>query len=113
LEYYVAGHASKEIARRSNLVEEIRFKEEEPTSLLCDSKSAILMVRNPVFHARTKHIELKYHYIRLQFKVKKIVLLSVASKDELADFLIILLRLKTSGSTDRALVSAFCRKTKI
>ena len=54
-----------------------------------------------------------YHYIRLQFKVKKIVLLSVPSKDELADFLIILLRLKTSGSTDRALASAFCRKTKI
>lgn len=50
-------------------------------------RATIMMVHNPVFHARTKHIELKYHYIRQQFKLKKVVILSVRSKYELADFL--------------------------
>lgn len=86
-EYYAAGHASKEIAWQRNLLEEIGFKQQEPTPLLCDNKSAIMMVHNPVFHARTKHIELKYHYIRKEFKQKNIRLLSVSSADELADFL--------------------------
>jgi len=86
-EYYAAGHASKEIAWQRNLLEEIGFKQQEPTPLLCDNKSTIMMVHNPVFHARTKHIELKYHFIRKEFKQKKIRLLSVPSADELADFL--------------------------
>lgn len=32
--------------------------------LHCDSQSAIVLARNPVFHAKTKDIEVRYHFIR-------------------------------------------------
>jgi hypothetical protein len=86
-EYYAAGHASREIAWLRSLLKEIGFEQLAPTPLLCDNKSALLMVQNPVFHDRTKHIDIKYHYVRQQYQAKVIELLSVRSEDELADFL--------------------------
>ena len=39
-------------------------KEYESSILHCDSQSVIHLVKNPVFHSRTKHIQLRYHLIR-------------------------------------------------
>ena len=36
----------------------------DPILLYCDNMSSIHLARNPVFHARTKHIEVHYHFIR-------------------------------------------------
>ena len=36
----------------------------DPTPLYCDNMSSIYLARNPVFHVRTKHIEVHYHFIR-------------------------------------------------
>lgn len=86
-EYYAAGHASREITWLRSLLKEIGFEQLAPTPLLCDNKSMMLMVQNPVFHDRTKHIDIKYHYVRQQYQAKVIELLSVRSKHELADLL--------------------------
>ena len=40
------------------------FKQSKETIILCDNKSAIDMVKNPVFHGKTKHIKIKFHTIR-------------------------------------------------
>ena len=39
-------------------------KKQENSRLYSDSQSAIHLAKNSVFHSRTKHIELKYHFIR-------------------------------------------------
>ena len=35
-----------------------------PTTILCDNRSYIKLSENPVFHDRSKHIEIHFHYIR-------------------------------------------------
>ena len=59
----------------------------EPAVLRMDNQSAIALAKNPVFHDRSKHIELKYHFIREAVETKKIELEFVPTKLQLADIL--------------------------
>lgn len=86
-EYYAAGHASREIVWLRELLNQLGFQQSLPTSLMCDNNSTIMMVLNPVFHERTKHIGIKYHFIRQQHLAKNIEMVSVPTDDELADIL--------------------------
>ncbi len=43
---------------------ELEMRDNAPTKLFCDTKSSIKLVRNPIMHARTKHIKLEHHYIK-------------------------------------------------
>ena len=55
--------------------------------LKVDNKSAISLAKNPVMHDRSKHIELRYHFIRDCVETKKIELEYVATEFQLADML--------------------------
>ncbi|RVW93768.1 Retrovirus-related Pol polyprotein from transposon RE1 [Vitis vinifera] len=46
------------------LLRDIGIQLREPPQLLCDNLSALHMTVNPIFHARSKHIELDYHFVR-------------------------------------------------
>jgi hypothetical protein len=53
--------------------------------LLCDNESAIKIAYNPVQHSRTKHIEIRNHFIRDHVARGDIELIYVPTKDQLAD----------------------------
>ena len=55
--------------------------------LWCDNISALALASNPVFHARTKHIEVDYHFVREKVLRRDLLLKFVASHDQLADIL--------------------------
>jgi hypothetical protein len=62
---YVAGcETSKEAVWIDRLLKEIGQDQTLPMPLLCDNQSAIRLAKNPEFHQRTKHIQIKYHFIR-------------------------------------------------
>ncbi|KAL5841649.1 hypothetical protein ACOSQ3_012252 [Xanthoceras sorbifolium] len=62
-EYVAVTEASKEMVWLQNFLEELGKKQEDNV-LYCDSQSAIHLAKNPSFHSRTKHIQLRYHFIR-------------------------------------------------
>jgi hypothetical protein len=47
----------------SKVVDDLFDLEMEATTILCDNQSCIKMTENHVFHDRSKHIEIRYHYI--------------------------------------------------
>ncbi|KAL5781877.1 hypothetical protein ACOSP7_006906 [Xanthoceras sorbifolium] len=62
-EYVAVTEASKEMVWLQSFLEELGKKQED-NILYCDSQSAIHLAKNPSFHSRTKHIQLRYHFIR-------------------------------------------------
>ena len=59
----------------------------EVPTLHCDSQSAIMLAKNPVFHAKTKHIAVKYHFIWDVLEDKLMELVKVYTDDNLTDLL--------------------------
>lgn len=57
----------------------------EPVIIYCDNTSAINISKNLVLHARTKHIELKYHFMRERIQEKQVRMEHVSSKEQLVD----------------------------
>ena len=63
-EYRGAAIATCEAIWLKRLLKDFNEPVDEPIRIYCDNQSSIQLARNPVFHARTKHIEVHYHYIR-------------------------------------------------
>jgi len=53
--------------------------------IYCDNLSNIQLAKNPMFHARTKHIEVHYHFIREKVLASEIDLTYVNIEDQVAD----------------------------
>ncbi len=53
--------------------------------IYCDNISSILLANNLVYHARTKHIEVHYHFIREKVLTKEIGLIHVNTEDQVVD----------------------------
>jgi hypothetical protein len=53
--------------------------------LWCDNVSAIALASNPVFHARTKHIEVDYHFVREKVVNSDLEVKFISSRDQIAD----------------------------
>lgn len=55
---------------------------------MCNNTSAINLTKNPMLHSRTKHIEIRHHFIRDRVEKDDVVFEHVYSKNQLADIFI-------------------------
>lgn len=78
---------TSEVVWVTNLIKELEIQVEGPTSIYCDSKAAIQIAANTVFHERTKHIEINCHFIREKIQQGLIKTVYVPSHEQLADLL--------------------------
>jgi hypothetical protein len=62
-DYIAASEASKEEVWLNKFVSGLFGDKLETTVVHCDNQSCIKLTENPVFHDRSKHIDMKYHYI--------------------------------------------------
>jgi hypothetical protein len=86
-EYIVACSASCEAIWLRKLLTGLFDLEMESTMILCDNQSCINMTENPLFHDKSKHIEIRYHYIRDMVQRGAIKLQYVNTDEQVADVL--------------------------
>ena len=72
-------------------LEDLLVKYEDPIVMHCDNTSAINISKNPVMQFKTKHIPIKYHFIREQVSQKVVKLEYIDTKEQIADIFIKLL----------------------
>ncbi|KAL0441844.1 UNVERIFIED_CONTAM: Retrovirus-related Pol polyprotein from transposon TNT 1-94 [Sesamum radiatum] len=82
---YIAAAATSNQAIWLRRILEDGEKQEEPTTIYCDNKSAIAITKNPVQHSRTKHIDIKYHSLREATTRGEIELKYCSTEEQLAD----------------------------
>jgi hypothetical protein len=84
-EYRALATASAEVCWLRTLLKDLGIYLSQPPILWCDNVSALAIASNPVFHARTKHIEVDFHFIRERVLRKDLVVKFVSTIDQLAD----------------------------
>ncbi len=84
-EYVAACEAAREGVWLKRLLNELMPNWSEPIPLMCDNMSSIDLSKNPRFHQLTKHIHVRYHFIRLAQEEKEIDVRHIPSKQQLAD----------------------------
>lgn len=86
-EYMALSSASQDGVWLKQLIDELTQSIVEPIVLFEDNQSAICIAKNPTFHSRTKHIGIKYHYIREQIINQNVELKYCPTENMAADVL--------------------------
>ncbi|KHM99983.1 Retrovirus-related Pol polyprotein from transposon TNT 1-94, partial [Glycine soja] len=83
-EYIAAGSSCSQLVWMKQMLKEYNV-EQDVMTLYCDNMSAINISKNPVQHSRTKHIDIRHHYIRELVDDKVITLEHVDTEEQIAD----------------------------
>ncbi|KAJ4767670.1 Gag/pol [Rhynchospora pubera] len=84
-EYRSLALTCTEIKWLTYLLEELGIAMVSKPCLWCDNIGATFLASNPMFHARTKHIEIDYHFVREQVADNKLDVKFICSADQLSD----------------------------
>jgi hypothetical protein len=84
-EYVAASWCVCHTIWHRNLLSEMELKQLGATVIQVDNKSAIELAKNPVNHERSKHIDVRFYFIRDHMKEGSVKLVYVASQDQVAD----------------------------
>lgn len=86
-EYVAATHTAKEALWLRKLFSELFKPIDGPTTLYSDNQSAIALTKDSQYHARTKHIDIRFHFIRLVCQKGCVRLLYCPTAEMTADIL--------------------------
>ncbi|KAJ0434592.1 putative RNA-directed DNA polymerase [Helianthus annuus] len=100
-EYRSAAMAAQEVSWLKLLLKELKQNVKEKVVVFCDNLSSIHLAEKPMFHARSKHIEVHYHFIREKVLEGEIDLKYIDTNEQIADVF-------TKGMTSVKLLK-FCK----
>lgn len=86
-EYMALSDASKEAIYLRSLLVSIGLYQEMPVTIYEDNQAAQKIAENPVLHDRTKHIDIRYHFVRELVEQMKISIVYITTKQMVADLL--------------------------
>ena len=81
VEYIAAAACCTQVMWMKQTLQDMKVSIDEPISIKCDNTSAISISKNPVLHSKTKHIPIKYHFLREQVAQKIVKLDYVPTKE--------------------------------
>lgn len=84
-EYHALAHTVAKLSWLQMLMRDFSIVLPSLPVLWCDNLGALALASNPVFHARSKHIAIDYHFIREKVATKQLLLRHVSSMDQVAD----------------------------
>ena len=84
-EYIAMGSATQEAIWLRQLMFDLEVNVQGPTEILEDNQGSIAMAKNPVGHKRTKHIDIRHHFIREAVQAGTISLTYCPTKEMVAD----------------------------
>ena len=84
-EYVAAAVATREIYWLRSFMSELGLEEPGPTTLWVDNQSTIAMTKNSRFHARTKHIDIRHHFVREAVEHQTISVKYIPTSENIAD----------------------------
>ncbi|KAJ4746261.1 Gag/pol [Rhynchospora pubera] len=84
-EYRSLALAGAELVWIQYILKELHQSLPQPPLLWCDNIGATYLASNPMFNARTKHVEIDFHFIRERVVAKQLVIKFLCSKDQIAD----------------------------
>ena len=86
-EYVALSEASREAVWLRHLYGELGYIQKEPITILGDNDGSISMAKNPQFHKRTKHVDIRWHYVRDLVADGLINIVDCRDPDQTADIL--------------------------
>ncbi len=86
-EFRAVANVCVELHWVCHLLSELGVSLNRSPSIWCDNSSAVFLAVNPVFHARTRHVEVDFHFVRDHVRRKFVSVNSISAADQLADIL--------------------------
>ena len=84
-EYIALSVAVREAVWLHKILTDLFDHDMDPTTIHCDNQSCVKLSKNLVFHDRSKHIEIKYHYIRDMVQRKTIHVQYLPTHEQIAN----------------------------
>jgi len=85
--YIAAAYCACQCIWLRRVLKQLCHKGEKSTLIQCDNNSTIKLSKNPVFHGRSKHIDIRFHFLRDLTKDKVVQLSYCNSQDQVADIM--------------------------
>jgi hypothetical protein len=85
VEYKAMTNATTEVIWVESLLNELGVRFRRPSHLWCGNLGATFLSANPVFHARAKHREIDFHFVRERVAKRQLEVWFIASNDQVAD----------------------------
>jgi len=86
-EYMAVTNTTKEVMWHQAFLQELGFAQSQATTIFEDNQSCIALVKNPIHHARTKHIDIQHHFVREKVESNEVKIVYMPTETMVADAL--------------------------